>query len=45
MAADDLAAMIAELAAPGDMIICLGAGSITAWAQALPEALAALGEA
>jgi UDP-N-acetylmuramate--alanine ligase len=37
-----LAAMVAELAQPGDMVVCLGAGSITNWAQALPEELAKL---
>jgi UDP-N-acetylmuramate--alanine ligase len=26
---------------PGDMLVCLGAGSISAWANALPERLAA----
>jgi UDP-N-acetylmuramate--alanine ligase len=44
MAAGDLPAMIAGLAAPGDMVVCLGAGSITSWAQELPDALAALDE-
>jgi UDP-N-acetylmuramate--alanine ligase len=42
MAEDDLPAMIAGLAAPGDMVVCLGAGSITRWAHELPGALAAL---
>jgi UDP-N-acetylmuramate--alanine ligase len=41
---DELPAMIAGIAVPGDMIVCLGAGSITTWAQKLPDALAALGE-
>ncbi len=36
---DDLAAVIAGQSAPGDMVICLGAGNITQWAQALPAAL------
>ncbi|MEC7593047.1 MAG: UDP-N-acetylmuramate--L-alanine ligase [Pseudomonadota bacterium] len=36
---DALPAMIAERAAPGDFVICLGAGSITTWAAALPAAL------
>lgn len=31
-----LASMIAGLADPGDFIVCLGAGSISQWAQALP---------
>ena len=39
---DDLAAIIKEIANPGDMVICLGAGNITAWAQALPGQLEAL---
>jgi UDP-N-acetylmuramate--alanine ligase len=34
-----LASMIAELACPGDYVICLGAGSISAWAYALPGEL------
>jgi UDP-N-acetylmuramate--alanine ligase len=38
----DLAPLTAELALPGDMVVCLGAGSITAWANSLPGALAAL---
>jgi len=36
-----LAPLIAEIAQPGDMVVCLGAGSITNWAQALPDQLAA----
>lgn len=35
-----LADVVAEEAAAGDYVICLGAGDITAWANALPEALA-----
>ncbi|MDR3424530.1 MAG: UDP-N-acetylmuramate--L-alanine ligase [Alphaproteobacteria bacterium] len=35
----DLAPMIADLAQPGDYVICLGAGTISAWAYALPEEL------
>lgn len=35
-----LPALIAETAAAGDLVICLGAGDITAWAAALPEQLA-----
>ncbi len=38
----ELPGLIAELAQPGDMVVCLGAGSITAWANSLPGALAAL---
>jgi UDP-N-acetylmuramate--alanine ligase len=37
---DDLPAAIRNLAKPGDMVICLGAGSITYWANALPTKLA-----
>ena len=36
---DDLAGMVNDLAKPGDLVICLGAGSISAWANALPEDL------
>ena len=39
-----LADEIAAAAKPGDIVICLGAGSITHWAHALPGALAALQE-
>ena len=38
----ELAATIRELAQPGDMVVCLGAGSITYWANSLPEELAQL---
>jgi UDP-N-acetylmuramate--alanine ligase len=38
-----LAAMVKELAGPGDYVVFLGAGSITQWAYALPGELAALG--
>ncbi len=38
-----LASMIRGIAKPGDMVICLGAGSITQWAYALPGELQALG--
>ena len=34
-----LAPMVSELAKPGDFVVCLGAGSITAWAQNLPGEL------
>ena len=36
---DELAATIKTLASAGDAVICLGAGSISAWANALPKAL------
>jgi len=39
-----LAALVAGLAQPGDYVVCLGAGSITQWAYALPGDLAALGQ-
>jgi len=42
---EDLAAAVAESAEPGDLVVCLGAGSITAWANALPQALADLEQA
>ena len=31
-----LATTVLDVAASGDMVVCLGAGNITAWAQALP---------
>ncbi|MGH6995627.1 MAG: glutamate ligase domain-containing protein, partial [Stellaceae bacterium] len=37
---DALPAVIRDLAKPGDFVVCLGAGSITSWANALPDALA-----
>jgi UDP-N-acetylmuramate--alanine ligase len=40
--AAQLAGMIVELTQPGDLVVCLGAGSITNWAHALPEELARL---
>ena len=38
----DLAGLVANIARPGDFVVCLGAGSITQWAQALPGQLEAL---
>ncbi len=38
----ELAGKVAEMASPGDIVVCLGAGNITAWAQALPAELAQL---
>ena len=35
----DLARLVKEQARPGDMVVCLGAGSISAWANALPGKL------
>jgi UDP-N-acetylmuramate--alanine ligase len=34
-----LAGMVAEVAGAGDLVVCLGAGSITNWAHALPQEL------
>jgi len=38
---ENLAALIAGMARIGDYVVCLGAGSITQWAYALPGELAA----
>jgi len=38
---DTLAAQVVEVARPGDLVVCLGAGSISAWAHALPAQLEA----
>nr|WP_321460098.1 UDP-N-acetylmuramate--L-alanine ligase [uncultured Cohaesibacter sp.] len=40
--ADGLAARVRALAEPGDYVVCLGAGSITTWANGLADALTAL---
>jgi UDP-N-acetylmuramate--alanine ligase len=37
----DLERLVREQAQPGDMVVCLGAGTISAWANALPERLKA----
>ncbi len=37
-----MARLIRNMAHPGDYVVCLGAGSITQWAYALPDELAAL---
>ena len=37
-----LAEQIDKLASSGDLVMCLGAGTVTAWAAALPEQLAKL---
>ncbi|MFO0996504.1 MAG: UDP-N-acetylmuramate--L-alanine ligase [Alphaproteobacteria bacterium] len=37
-----LAGVIRDIARASDLVVCLGAGDITYWAQALPEQLAAL---
>ena len=39
---EHLAEMIHAIAKSGDMVVCLGAGNITAWAAALPAQLAEL---
>jgi UDP-N-acetylmuramate--alanine ligase len=37
---DELAPLLRELARPGDIVVCLGAGSVTNWANSLPDDLA-----
>ena len=39
---EELADIINHLAGPGDMVVCMGAGDITRWANALPDDLRAL---
>jgi UDP-N-acetylmuramate--alanine ligase len=39
---EELAPLVAQLAAPGDIVVCLGAGTVTQWAYALPQQLAEL---
>jgi len=36
---DDLERLVREQARPGDIVVCLGAGTISAWANALPARL------
>jgi UDP-N-acetylmuramate--alanine ligase len=36
---EDLERLVREQARPGDMVVCLGAGTISAWAHGLPERL------
>ena len=36
---EDLARLVREQARPGDMVVCLGAGTISSWAHGLPERL------
>ncbi len=38
----DLARIVRGIAKPGDYVVCLGAGSVTQWAYALPGELAAV---
>jgi UDP-N-acetylmuramate--alanine ligase len=42
--APQLAGVVRDLAKPGDVVVCLGAGNITNWAYALPGELQALGD-
>jgi UDP-N-acetylmuramate--alanine ligase len=37
--ADEVCRQLKDLAAPGDMVICLGAGDITKWAAALADGI------
>ena len=39
---EELAPLVRQIARPNDMVVCLGAGSITSWAYALPGELDAL---
>ena len=39
MGEDDLERLVREQARPGDMVVCLGAGTISGWANALPARL------
>ena len=41
-APEEVAGMVRDIAKPGDYVIFLGAGNITAWAHALPGELATL---
>ncbi|EDQ05287.1 UDP-N-acetylmuramate--L-alanine ligase [Sulfitobacter indolifex] len=43
--AEALTQLVLREARPGDMVVCLGAGTISAWANDLPEALRAAKEA
>ncbi len=36
---DDLERLVREQAGPGDMVVCLGAGTISTWANGLPQRL------
>jgi len=36
---EELSRDLRDLAADGDMIICMGAGDITKWAAALPDGI------
>ena len=39
---EELSPIVNDLARPGDMVVCLGAGNITQWAHALPDELTRL---
>lgn len=39
-APEELAGLVKTLVKPGDIVVCLGAGTITQWAYALPQQLA-----
>ena len=39
---DDLAELVMAKARPGDVVMCLGAGTITNWASALPEQISGI---
>ncbi len=39
---EQLAPLVRSIVSPGDIVVCLGAGTITQWAYALPGQLAAL---
>jgi UDP-N-acetylmuramate--alanine ligase len=41
---DALTGLVASIARPGDFILCLGAGSISQWAYALPGELEKVGK-
>jgi UDP-N-acetylmuramate--alanine ligase len=40
--ADELPLTVRSIASPGDIVVCLGAGTITQWAYALPGQLGEL---
>ncbi|MCZ4350938.1 UDP-N-acetylmuramate--L-alanine ligase [Roseovarius aestuarii] len=40
---NDLTRLVREQAGPGDMVVCLGAGTISSWASGLPERLKGTG--
>jgi UDP-N-acetylmuramate--alanine ligase len=42
MSPKHLAAVVVDIAQAGDIVVCLGAGNITAWAHALPADLTAI---